>query len=321
MGYKFQFVTLAGFHALNAGMFELARGYRERAHDGVRAAAGARVRARGAGYTATRHQREVGAGYFDQVAEGVVARRVVDPRPAGLDGGRAISVQAAVTFQKSRDRSPVSDGAPAWVERATPEALEFVAGLELAVEPLCDGLLRRGSARLNAGEIPDVVAWTRAIRDTLWRVAPTPPDLRDRRREITGPVDRKMMINALNSGARVFMADFEDACSPTWENVVQGHANLRDAMRREIEFRTPEKELPAQRADRDPDGPPARLAPGGTALRGRRRAGVGVTLRLRRRLLPRGALLLSAEARRTSRRGCGPRRSRSPATRRSAAPS
>jgi malate synthase len=74
-----------------------------------------------------------------------------------------------------------------------------------------------------------------------WRVAEAPPDLRDRRVEITGPVDRKMMINALNSGAQVFMADFEDACSPTWENVLQGQQNVRDAVRRELSLETPEK--------------------------------------------------------------------------------
>jgi malate synthase len=77
--------------------------------------------------------------------------------------------------------------------------------------------------------------------DGDWRVAEAPPDLVDRRVEITGPVDRKMMINALNSGAQVFMADFEDACSPTWENVVQGQQNVRDAVRRELVLETPEK--------------------------------------------------------------------------------
>jgi malate synthase len=85
------------------------------------------------------------------------------------------------------------------------------------------------------------LAETREIREGEWRVAPAPRDLQDRRCEITGPVERKMMINALNSGARVFMADFEDANSPTWENVVQGQANVRDAVRREISLDTTEK--------------------------------------------------------------------------------
>ncbi len=96
--------------------------------------------------------------------------------------------------------------------------------------------------RIKAGEKPTFLAETESIRnDPSWRVAPAPADLQDRRCEITGPVDRKMMINALNSGARVFMADFEDACSPTWENIVQGQQNVKDAIRRTIRLDTGEK--------------------------------------------------------------------------------
>jgi malate synthase len=95
--------------------------------------------------------------------------------------------------------------------------------------------------RLDAGENPGFDPGTPATRSDRWRVAQAPPDLQDRRCEITGPVERKMMINALNSGARVFMADFEDANSPTWANVVQGHLNVRDAIRRELALDTPEK--------------------------------------------------------------------------------
>ncbi|HZC31284.1 MAG TPA: hypothetical protein VE261_07165, partial [Gaiellaceae bacterium] len=105
-------------------------------------------------------------------------------------------------------------------------------------------LLERRQERqreLDAGGDPHFLAETRSVREGDWRVDPAPADLRDRRCEITGPVERKMMINALNSGARIFMADFEDANSPTWENVVQGQANVRDAVRREIELDTAEK--------------------------------------------------------------------------------
>src|SRR5205085_10856165 len=105
-------------------------------------------------------------------------------------------------------------------------------------------LLARRAERqreLDAGVRPDFLGDTKKVRESDWRVAEAPPDLRDRRCEITGPVDRKMMINALNSGARVFMADFEDACSPTWTNVVEGQGNLRDAVRRTIRLETPEK--------------------------------------------------------------------------------
>ena len=95
-------------------------------------------------------------------------------------------------------------------------------------------------ARLDAGWRPDFLEDTKAVREGDWTVAPIPSDLRDRRVEITGPVDRKMIINALNSGANVFMADFEDSNSPTWENVIEGQLNLRDAVRRTIEFTHPD---------------------------------------------------------------------------------
>ena len=100
---------------------------------------------------------------------------------------------------------------------------------------------RTRRAELAAGVTPDFLDETKEIRAADWYVEPAPPDLRDRRVEITGPVDRKMMINALNSGARVFMADFEDACSPTWTNIVEGQKNVRDATRRTISLATPEK--------------------------------------------------------------------------------
>ncbi|HHC07985.1 MAG TPA: malate synthase A, partial [Actinobacteria bacterium] len=94
--------------------------------------------------------------------------------------------------------------------------------------------------RIDAGEDPDFLAETKTIRQADWRVAPPPADLRDRRTEITGPTDRKMIINALNSGAKVFMADFEDSNSPTWRNMVGGQVNLVDAVRRTIEFTSPD---------------------------------------------------------------------------------
>jgi malate synthase len=124
------------------------------------------------------------------------------------------------------------------------EGLAFVERLHRELNPrrleLLDARQER-QLRLDAGENPGFLAETREIRESEWRVASAPPDLVDRRCEITGPVDRKMMINALNSGARVFMADFEDANSPTWENVVHGHANVRDAVAGELSLETPEK--------------------------------------------------------------------------------
>src|SRR6185436_9924276 len=93
---------------------------------------------------------------------------------------------------------------------------------------------------IDAGKLPDFLPETQKIRASDWRVAPIPPDLLERKVEITGPVDRKMMVNALNSGAHVFMADFEDSHSPTWQNNIQGQINLRDAIRGTINFVSPE---------------------------------------------------------------------------------
>ena len=125
----------------------------------------------------------------------------------------------------------------------TSEALAFVARLASAFEPTRRALLDAREQRqkdFDGGRLPDFLPETASVRSESWRVAPAPHDLEDRRVEITGPVERKMMINALNSGARVFMADFEDALSPTWENVVQGQANLQDAIRRTLTFTSPE---------------------------------------------------------------------------------
>ena len=95
---------------------------------------------------------------------------------------------------------------------------------------------QRGRPSSTPGQLPDFLPETRAIRDGDWTCAPIPADICDRRVEITGPVDRKMVINALNSGANVFMADFEDANTPQWDNNLQGQLNLRDAIRRRIEL-------------------------------------------------------------------------------------
>lgn len=125
----------------------------------------------------------------------------------------------------------------------TPEALAFVATLVREFGPTRDRLLAARAERqqrLDAGELPDFLPATDGLRRADWKAAPVPPDLDDRRVEITGPVDRKMIINALNSGASVFMADFEDSTSPTWHNVVQGQINLHDAVRRTIAFESPE---------------------------------------------------------------------------------
>ena len=136
--------------------------------------------------------------------------------------------------------APVS---PAYAEILTPEAQRFVASLAAQFDARRKELLARRQVRqaeIDAGHYPDFLTETAEIRLSEWTVAPIPADLMDRRVEITGPVDRKMVINALNCGANVFMADFEDANSPTWTNNLDGQVNLRDANRRTIEFTSPE---------------------------------------------------------------------------------
>jgi malate synthase len=128
-------------------------------------------------------------------------------------------------------------------EILTPKALEFLASLSANFEAERQQLLAARVARaeaLKAGKLYDFLPETASVRSSDWRVAPIPADLQDRRTEITGPVDRKMVINALNSGAMVYMADFEDSTSPTWQNVIEGQVNLRDAVRRSISFASPE---------------------------------------------------------------------------------
>ncbi|HWI37700.1 MAG TPA: malate synthase A [Burkholderiales bacterium] len=123
----------------------------------------------------------------------------------------------------------------------TPEALDFVAKLHRAFEPRRQELLARRAARqkeFDAGKLPDFLPETRQVREGEWKVASQPKDMLDRRVEITGPTDRKMVINALNCGASTFMADFEDANCPTWHNMIDGQVNLRDAVRRTISLQS-----------------------------------------------------------------------------------
>jgi len=132
---------------------------------------------------------------------------------------------------------------PGFGDILTPAALRFLTVLARSFELRRQELLAQRTERqrrLSGGELPDFLPETHGVRQGDWTVAPTPPDLLDRRVEITGPVDRKMVINALNSGARVYMADFEDSNAPTWRNNLEGQLNLRDAVRGSIAFTSPE---------------------------------------------------------------------------------
>ena len=143
--------------------------------------------------------------------------------------GHGIEIKAEVT--------------PEFTEILTPEAMSFVATLARAFQARREELLAKREQRqaeLDAGKKPDFLAETTHIRQGTWTVAPIPADLQDRRVEITGPVERKMVINALNSGAKMFMADFEDSHAPTWDATIQGQMNLRDAITGTITFSSPE---------------------------------------------------------------------------------
>src|SRR3954469_2569646 len=145
----------------------------------------------------------------------------------------------AISVAKPHDIQPSGRVTAEFAQILTPEALDFVARLHRDFEPRRQELLARRAARqkeFDAGRLPDFLPETRQGREADWKVAKQPTDLLDRRVEITGPTDRKMVINALNSGASTFMADFEDANCPTWHNMVDGQINLRDAVRRTISF-------------------------------------------------------------------------------------
>jgi malate synthase len=125
----------------------------------------------------------------------------------------------------------------------TPQAVTFIAKLARKFEARRQELMAQRARRqteFDAGKLPDFLPETRSIRESEWIVGPIPADLQNRRVEITGPTDRKMVINALNCGANVFMADFEDSNAPTWSNMIEGQINLRDAVRRSITFQSPE---------------------------------------------------------------------------------
>lgn len=163
----------------------------------------------------------------------------------GAAAGQAVQDPAQVlnrALQPERIEilGPVSDE---FTEILTPEALRFVAKLSRQFAGTREALLQKRverQAEIDAGKMPGFLPETEPIRKASWTVAPVPHDLQDRRVEITGPVDRKMVINALNSGAKVYMADFEDAHSPVWEATIQGQINVRDAVNGSIEYVSPD---------------------------------------------------------------------------------
>ena len=149
-------------------------------------------------------------------------------------------MEATLTVDGIEVHAPVPE---AFLRVLTPEALRFVGALANEFEDRRQSLLERRRAvqkAIDQGHLPDFLPETRAIREDDWKVAPIPDDLQDRRVEITGPVDRKMVINALNSGAKTYMADFEDSHCPTWSGTIEGQINLMDAVAGTISFDSPE---------------------------------------------------------------------------------
>jgi len=262
MGYKYQFVTLAGFHALNYGMFKLANKYKDRGMSAYSELQQAEFKAEKYGYTAVRHQREVGTGYFDIITMAVTGGQAsttalsksteatqfnkgADPLPYGLPVSH---------LETSYDKLPVEAVSSSPIQLTmrlkdddskiiSAEALEFLASLHRQFESRRQQLLnarRTQQSLLNAGERPNFLKETeKYIRQAKWQIRNTPNDLLNRQVEITGPCDRKMVINALNSGAKTYMADFEDSTTPTWRNLIDGQKNLYDAVRKQISFEDP----------------------------------------------------------------------------------
>ncbi|CAK5112379.1 unnamed protein product [Meloidogyne enterolobii] len=243
MGFKYQFITLAGFHTNNFSVFDLARNYKERGMAAYSELQEKEFAAEKFGYTAVKHQREVGTGYFDYVAQ--AAAGGISSTTA-LKGSTEEAQFHTATASADEDEivtitAPENAGDETIL---TPDALRFLRELHQKFEPRRHSLLAQRKIlqyRLDQGDyFPDFDSTTKNIREDLgWSGAEIPEDLLDRRVEITGPTDRKMVINALNSGAKVFMADFEDANSPTWRNQIEGQINLHEAIRGRIHYINP----------------------------------------------------------------------------------
>ncbi|EGT58826.1 CBN-ICL-1 protein [Caenorhabditis brenneri] len=242
MGFKYQFITLAGFHANSYSMFDLARNYKETGMLAYSALQEGEFAAEKHGYTAVKHQREVGTGYFDAVSRAVTG---------GLSSTTALSgsteeaqFQTAVASEDEEILSLTAQNVAGDEKILTPDALRFLHDLNTEFNPRRLRLLSKRRTVQddinNSIWFPDFNKETEVLRsDQAWKGAEIPRDLQDRRVEITGPTDRKMVINAMNSGANVFMADFEDSNSPTWRNQLEGQINLYDAVRKNISYTHP----------------------------------------------------------------------------------
>ncbi|PAV66026.1 hypothetical protein WR25_19445 isoform B [Diploscapter pachys] len=242
MGFKYQFITLAGFHANSFSMFDLARNYKQTGMLAYSELQQREFSSEKYGYSAVKHQREVGTGYFDHVSNAITGGK---GSTAALTGStEEAQFQTGTLTASSEDEEIVQLTAPTRSgdeKILTPEALRFIKELNSEFNGRRLQLLqKRRQVQLDINQaawFPQFDKNTENIRsDEGWKGAEIPHDLQDRRVEITGPTDRKMIINALNSGANVFMADFEDSNSPTWRNQLEGQINLYDAVRDNISY-------------------------------------------------------------------------------------
>ncbi|VDM76032.1 unnamed protein product, partial [Strongylus vulgaris] len=240
LGFKYQFITLAGFHANSYSMFDLARNYKEKGMFAYSALQELEFEAEKHGYSAVKHQREVGTGYFDHVSNAVTGGK---SSTTALTGSTEEAQFHTITAS-SEDEEIMTLTAPTLPgdeKILTPDALRFIKDLNKKFDAKRLNLLKKRTVvqkDINEGAwFPDFSKDTAEIReDKGWKGAQIPPDLMNRRVEITGPTDRKMIINAMNSGANVFMADFEDSNTPSWRNQLEGQINLYDAVRNNISY-------------------------------------------------------------------------------------
>ncbi|CAI4222944.1 unnamed protein product [Auanema sp. JU1783] len=246
MGFKYQFITLAGFHANSFSMFDLARNYKEKGMAAYSALQESEFNAEQFGYSAVKHQREVGTGYFDHVSNAVTGGKSSTTALSGSTEEAQFQTTGTATASSEDEEIVMLTAPPLQGDEQilSPDALRFLSGLHKNFEKRRQNLLKKRSVvqkDINEGNwFPDFDPNTVDIRnDKSWKGAEIPHNLMDRRVEITGPTERKMIINALNSGASVFMADFEDSNAPTWRNQLEGQVNLYDAVRNQISFTHP----------------------------------------------------------------------------------
>ncbi|CAJ0588130.1 unnamed protein product [Cylicocyclus nassatus] len=240
LGFKYQFITLAGFHANSFSMFDLARKYKDHGMHAYSELQEQEFEAEKHGYSAVKHQREVGTGYFDHISNAVCGGK---SSTTALTGSTEEAQFKTVTASSADEEilTLTAPTLPGDEKILTPDALRFIKELNMKFDAKRLHLLKKRTKvqrDINEGAwFPDFSKDTKDIRnDKGWKGAEIPKDLMDRRVEITGPTERKMIINAMNSGANVFMADFEDSNTPSWRNQLDGQINLYDAVRDNISY-------------------------------------------------------------------------------------